>query len=90
MYTDDAVLPRAGDDGAVMVRWKLIAVETIPKLNEIVLEVVHMTQGGDDLVSMMQCLVSQDREAKGLPSHLSFNPTFAHHTSARYDALALL
>jgi hypothetical protein len=39
-YIDDAVLPRASDDGAAMRRCSLIAVENIPKLNEMALEVV--------------------------------------------------
>jgi hypothetical protein len=83
-------MPRAGDDGAAMGRRPLIAVENIPKLNEMALEVVGMTQGSDDLLRSMQSLVAQDREDRGLPPQLTSNAAFAHHTCARYDALASL
>jgi hypothetical protein len=89
-YINDVVLPRAGDDGAAMGRRPLIAIENIPRLNERALEVVGMTQDSNDLVSSMQRLVAQDREERGLPQQTTSNPNFAHHTRARYDALASL
>jgi hypothetical protein len=73
-----------------MGRQPLIAVENIPKLNEKSLEVLGMTQGSDDLSRSMHNLVGQDREDRGLPPQLTPDPTFAHHTLARYDALASL
>jgi hypothetical protein len=80
-YTNDAVLPRAGDDSAAMGRWPLIAVENIPKLNERALEVVGMTQGSDDFVSSMQSLVAKGQRGKGSTTTADIQPNlFSSHS----------
>jgi hypothetical protein len=74
----------------LMGRLPLIAVENIPKLNEKALEVVGRTQGNGNLSRSMQNLIAEDRDDRGLPLQLRPNQTFAQHTLARYNALALL
>jgi hypothetical protein len=59
----------------------VLALENIPKLTEMALEIDGMSEEGSDaLVSSMQSLVAKDRVDRVLLLQLKSNPTCAHHT----------
>jgi hypothetical protein len=62
----------------------VLALENIPKLTEMALEIDGMSEEGSDaLVSSMQSLVAKDRVDRVLLLQLKSNPTCAHHTSLK-------